>query len=136
MNNLIGRALLGVFALGVGFVGVSLGQSFGGTWYSGSTTISVAEKDGFVDVMGKDNFAMFNCSGIIEKGADGAWVDCYGGGMNFVDNYRFAYKSRMKLTEKGAALDEAWELRYSGTGGAVKKITDVALYRRKKPDAK
>lgn len=136
MKKLIGQFLLGAVALGVGFVGASQGQAagLGGSWYSGSTTISVSEKDGFIDVMGKDGSTIFTCSGIIDKTADGTFVDCYGGGVNHNSENRFAYKSRFKLIEKGAAIDEVWEVRFAA--GATRKYNGDATYRRKKPETK
>lgn len=139
MKKLIGRSLLGVVALGVGFVGITNAQTaagFGGTWYSGaSTTMSVSEKDGFIDVWGKDSSTIYNCSGIVEKTAEGSVVHCYGSGMNHVLNSRFQYSSRMKLIEKGAAIDEMWDARQY-VDGKLDKFSGDATFRRKRAETK
>ena len=140
MKNHILRLFLVVFAMGTIFVGVSHAQSssgYAGTWYSASagTTISVSEKDGFVDVLGKDDASIYSCSGIIERSVEGTFVECYGSGMNHVINQRFFYKSRLKMIEKGQVMEETWEARFAN-GNEIKKITGDSTFRRKKPETK
>ena len=139
MKNYLSRLII-VFAFGTLFVSVANAQSssgYAGTWYSASagTTISVSEKDGFIDVLGNDAASIYSCTGIIERTTEGTFVECYGSGMNHITNTRFFYKSRLKMIENGQIMEETWEAK-GVNGREVKKITGDSTFRRKKPDTK
>ena len=80
-----------------------------GTWYGkDGAAISISQKDGFVDVLGKDNASIYSCSGIIEETTSQS-VQCQGNGMNQVLNARFVYRSNLTLTADGKSFEENWE---------------------------
>lgn len=112
-------------------------NGFAGTWYSatGNTTMTVNEKDGFVDINGRDDETSYECSGIIEKSSDGVFVECYGTGINKASNTRFFYVSKLKMVEKGKSMDESWEAK-TPVRGEVVKSTGSSTFRRTRPETR
>lgn len=101
-----------------------------GTWEaSAGEIISVTEKDGFLDILGKDSASIYTCTGIIE----GNSVLCYGSGMNHEINQRFIYRSQLKLSADG--LEETWEAGFA-TGKEIKWLKGKTIFKRKKTQSK
>lgn len=84
-----------------------------GTWHDRTqvqAAISITEKDGFIDLLGKDIESIYSCAGIIEENS----VTCFGSGINHDVNLRFLYKSHLKLIDGGQRLEEKWEAFFAG----------------------
>ena len=113
------------FSIGTSFAGISKAQQvWSGIWYdSGGGIISVSEKDGFLDILGKDNASIYSCTGITE----GNSAQCFGNGINHAENLRFLYKS--KLTLKEQRIEEEWEAVFVGG----KKIEGKTVFSREIP---
>lgn len=101
-----------------------------GTWYDHTqvqAAISITEKDGFIDLLGKDMESMYSCAGIIEENG----VTCFGSGVNHDANLRFLYKSHLKLIDGGQRLEEKWEAFFAGG----KRLEGKTIFYHHKPVA-
>ena len=119
-------------------VGITLASSpenmavldWSGTWYGkDGAAISISQKDGFVDVLGKDGASIYSCIGIIEETTSQS-VQCEGSGMNQVLNARFIYRSNLKLTADGKTLEENWEAGFVN-GKEIKWLKGKTTFTRK-----
>jgi hypothetical protein len=140
MKKYIFQFFIVAFSVGISFTSVAQAQSshgYAGTWYSasGGTTITITEKNGFVDISGIDSQTKYTCTGIIEKTDDENFVECYGSGMNFASNLRFFFKTKLKMVEKGRSMDESWEAK-TLSGGRIVETEGDATYRKTKPAKK
>jgi|GEM_PF-4843549 len=118
--------LIFVFSIGTSFAGISkVQQGWSGIWYdSAGGIISVSEKDGFLDILGKDNASIYSCTGITE----GNSAQCFGNGINHAENLRFLYKSKLSLKENGR-IEEEWEAVFVGG----KKIEGKTVFSKEIP---
>lgn len=103
-------------------------SDWSGIWYSttADATVNVKEKEGFIDIFGKDEASEYSCMGILEKDNRGSFIECTGSGKT-VDG-RFLYKSILRMTEKGKIVEETWEAKYANG----KKYSGTALFKRTK----
>ena len=98
------------------------------TWQDKSaaqTTISITEKNGFVDVSGKDAASIYACTGIIEKNL----VECFGSGVNHQTQKRFLYNSQLRISEDRQTIEESWEALFADR----KKLSGKTVFSRRMP---
>ncbi len=91
-----------------GFQVSTVAAKWDGIWQPEGEKIgimSISEKDGFFNMIGKDAASIYSCSGIIE----GNTAQCLGHGVNHDMNLRFLYKSKMVIGEDGQQITEEWE---------------------------
>jgi hypothetical protein len=106
-----------------------------GTWRGSDDAImSISEKDRFLEIAGKDNASIYNCSGILEGSSDPV-VRCYGSGVNHKINKRFVYRSQLKLVKSGQELQESWECGFSD-GDTIKWIKGEVTFKREKAESR
>ncbi|QTA80313.1 Uncharacterized protein dnl_26110 [Desulfonema limicola] len=98
---------------------------YDGTWYDDDNfaviSIKEYEKDGFLDILGKDKASIYKCNCIIENDR----AECVGDGVNYEINKRFIYKSTLKV-EKDGSISEDWMCIFKDN-----KINGKATFRRK-----
>jgi hypothetical protein len=99
----------------------------GGIWYEErgvNTVISVVEKDGFIDITGKDDATIYSCTGILEKNK----IACFGNGINHQIDRRFMYKSQLELKNNGQTIAETWEAVFANG----EKLTGSTVFQRQR----
>ncbi len=93
----------------IGFARLETNSVWEGVWENKTDLITVEQKDGFIDVKGKDTASIYTCTGIIE----GETVECVGSGVNHIEQKRFIYKTLLTIDKKGAVITEKWEAKFS-----------------------
>lgn len=142
-------SLISVFCLSAALIGEVQKASaelfpkpvWDGAWFSttGDVTIFISEKDGFVDVIGKDAKSSFSCTGVVEgtmllkkdqQNVTESVVECNGSGIKA--DKRFIYKSKLKLTARSwsQVIELNWEMKFADG----KKTTDKSRFSNVKPD--
>lgn len=84
-----------------------------GVWKDGNGGVmTIKERNGFLDITGKDKVSIYSCSCLV---SNGTIAECYGNGTNHIKNTRFLYKSTLSKNNAGQ-LDETWKAMFkSGT---------------------
>ena len=93
----------------IGFARLEINSVWEGVWENKTDLMAIEEKDGFIDVRGKDSASIYSCTGIIE----GETVECVGSGVNHIEQKRFIYKSLLTFDKKGTIITEKWEAKFS-----------------------
>jgi hypothetical protein len=99
-----------------------------GTWSDGTQVISITEKDGFIDLLGKDDDSIYSCMGIVKNSN----ITCSGSGKNHSINKRFVYKGELKLVNNGKTIIEQWEVLFVGG----ERRTGTTSFKRQQPAAR
>ena len=90
----------------------NLANSLSGAWEDRSGGFMVIrEKDGFLDVLGRDAGSHYESICLVER-ANSQKYQCVGDGYNTKEDFRFLYQSTMELTPEGKIL-EKWQAKFA-----------------------
>jgi len=101
--------MLCLYFFQTGFAKLEVNSFWQGVWENKTDLMTIEEKDGFIDIKGKDLASIYSCTGIIE----GETVECVGSGINHIEQRRFLYKTLLIIDKKRVVITEKWEAKFS-----------------------